>query len=185
MTLTKLLKDRSLSNSHMNRVKFISIIFFMILFSCNNQTDLKKIENDYNKKIETFIETCWNKKDLSEIENIFADDFTRIVNNINVASNPQELEAIMNVYFTGFPDLSIAINNSFIKDNKAFFNWTLTGTNTGEFGEVQATGKKVKLTGFATIVFNDEGKIFHEDVCYNDLDFLQQLGYTLSPPIVE
>jgi len=98
VTLIKLLKDRSLSNSHMNRVKFISIIFFIIIFSCNNQTELKKIENDYNKKIETFIETCWNKKDLSEIENIFADDFTRIVNNINVASNPQELEAIMNMF---------------------------------------------------------------------------------------
>lgn len=169
----------------MNRVKFISAIFFIILFSCNNQRDLKKIENDYNKKIETFITTCWNKKDLSEIENIFADDFNRIVNNINIASNPQELEAIMNVYFTGFPDLSITINNSFIKDNKAFFNWTFTGTNTGVFGEVQATGKKVKLTGFATIVFNDEGKILHEDVYYNDLDFLQQLGYSISPPIVE
>jgi steroid delta-isomerase-like uncharacterized protein len=169
----------------LKRIFLISSIFLIIIFSCDYRNNADKIEKNYQSKIDTLIEISWNKKDLSKIKNIFADDFIRIVNNVNIASNPNELEANMHVFFTGFPDLIITINDSSIKNNQVYLNWTFTGTNTGEFGEVQATGKKVKVSGFSHITFNEEGKILHEDVCYNELDFLQQLGYTLSPPIVE
>ncbi len=169
----------------MKRIIFISSILLILVFSCDNRDNRLSIEKDYQSKIDTLIEISWNNKDLSKIKNIFADDFTRIVNNVKIASSPNELEANMHVFFTGFPDLIISINNSSIKNNQVYLNWTFSGTNTGEFGEVPATGKKVKVNGFSHIIFNKEGKILHEDVCYNELDFLQQLGYTLSPPIVE
>jgi len=169
----------------LKRIYFISSLLLIVIFSCDIWNNRERTEKDYQSKIDTLIEISWNNKDLSKIKNIFADDFTRVVNNVNIASNPNELEANMNVFFTGFPDLLITINNSSINKNQVYLNWTFTGTNTGEFGEVPATGKKVKVSGFSHIIFNEEGKILHEDVCYNELDFLQQLGYTLSPPIVE
>ncbi len=143
------------------------------------------MEKEYNATIETFIENCWNKKDLSLIDSIFTENYTRKLNNVQIVSNPRELADNLHVFFTGFPDLSIAINSSIIKNNHGFLKWTLTGTNTGIFGEVQPTGKKVKVNGFSKIQFDENGKISHEDIYYNELDFLQQLGYTLIPPNTE
>ena len=63
--------------------------------------------------------------------------------------------------------------------------WHSTGTNTGRFGELPATGKKVKIEGLSHLYFNEDGKMYQEDVFYNELNLLQQLGYSLNPPIVE
>jgi steroid delta-isomerase-like uncharacterized protein len=167
----------------MARITFYCSVLFLFLFSCNN--DYLNTEKRHQESINTFIDSCWNKKDLSLVSRIFADDFSRIVNSVHIASSSIELEANMDVYFTGFPDLNIKINNLIIKSDQAFLSWTFTGTNTGTFGEVSATGKKVKVNGFTRIIFNEDGKILHEDVYFNDLDFLQQLGYTLVPPNVE
>ena len=64
-------------------------------------------------------------------------------------------------------------------------NWTATGTNTGTFGELKATGKKIKVSGASRIEFDQEGKIIFEDVFFNELSLLQQMGHTLTPPVVE
>ena len=91
----------------------------------------------------------------------------------------------MNVYFTAFPDLEVSLEETEIKGNKAFLQWQSTGTNTGIFGEMAATGKKVKINGLSHLYFDDTGKLYREDVYYNELDLLQQLGYTLTPPNLE
>ena len=59
-------------------------------------------------------------------------------------------------------------------------HWELTGTNTGEFSGSPATGNKVKVTGLSRIHFNGEGKIDEENVFYNELDLMTQLGKTLN-----
>ena len=81
--------------------------------------------------------------------------------------------------------MKLVINEIYNKNNRVFIKWTFTGTNTGVFGESPATGKKVKILGFSSVLLNTEGKIVKEDVFYNELDLLQQLGYTMKFPIVE
>ena len=75
--------------------------------------------------------------------------------------------------------------NTQIKDRHLFAHWTFTGTNTGIFGEFPATGKKAKVSGMSLLSFDEEGKLYREEVYYNELDLLQQLGYTLVPPALE
>ena len=58
----------------------------------------------------------------------------------------------------GFPDLNIEILDSFSKGDRAVFRWEMTGTNTGEFFGVPATGKKVKVAG-TSILREANGKI--------------------------
>jgi len=169
----------------LKRNSLLIYTLLILLFSCSDELNERKMEEEYNSKIETFIETCWNKQDLTKIESIFSNDYTRKLNNVQIVSNPKELRDNMHVFFKGFPDLSIVVNSSITKNNHVVLKWTLTGTNTGVFGEVQATGKKVKVNGFSKILFNEAGKIEHEDIYYNELDFLQQLGYTLIPPNTE
>jgi len=91
----------------------------------------------------------------------------------------------MNIYFIGFPDATVTVSEISTVDNLLFTRWNFSGTNTGVFGDFPATGKKVDVSGCSTLKFNNEGKIASEDVYYNELELLQQLGYTLNPPVLE
>lgn len=164
------------------------VMVFLVFISCNNlqngQTE-KDIENIIKANLNTFIEDCWNKKDLTPLSSISTEDVIRKVNGLTISKNKNEMEASMTIYFIGFPDLVITNSNTYIKDNLAFIDFIFSGTNTGVFAEYPATGKKVKVKGFSILHYNDEGKMYMEDICYNELDLLQQLGYTLNPPILE
>lgn len=159
----------------------------MFLFSCKQQHEKGELtmESKIKTNLNAFLDSCWNKGDTNQIDKISTENFTRFLNGIKVASSQKEMQAHMSVYFTAFPDLEVLYDSISIKDNKVFMKWTSTGTNTGRFGEFPATGKKVKIKGLSHLFFNKTGMLYKEDVYYNELDLLQQLGYTLKPPIVE
>lgn len=137
------------------------------------------------KNLNVFIDSCWNDQNVSKLSDLVDSNFVRMLNGINVAKNENEMAAHMNVFFTGFPDLKIQFSDAYIEGNNIFMNWECTGSNTGEFGEMPATGKKIKIQGLSHLYFTEEGKLYKEDVYYNELDLLQQLGYSLKSPILE
>jgi predicted ester cyclase len=111
--------------------------------------------------------------------------FIRKLNGIRVAKSSNEMEAHMKVFFNAFPDLEISLEEIDIKGNNIFLIWQSTGTNTGVYGEVGATGKKVKINGMSKLYFDEVGQMYREYVYFNELDLLQQLGYSLSFPNLE
>lgn len=142
-------------------------------------------ENLTENRMAVFVDSCWNQKDLKKLSSITTQNFTRNLNGIDVVSSEPEMQAHMNVFFRAFPDLTLTMYNTYIKDTVVFTHWEVDGTNTGIFAEAPATGKKIKISGLSLIYFNKEGKIYREDVSYNELDLLQQLGYTLVSPVLE
>ena len=109
-------------------------------------------------KTNTFVSEFLNKQDASVLKDLLADNFVRYMNDVKDASNPDELATKMKVSFTGFPDFHIKLlHKSPIFNNTRFVHWELTGTNTGEFNGIPATGKKVKVTGMSHVGFNNEG----------------------------
>jgi len=185
---------------YLNRINFLSkscgrtllLLFgltFLLLASCDikkqEQNNIFLKESQKQMAIDTLVQACWNKKELSKLELVMTENVSRRVNNIIVANNRKEVGANLTVFINGFPDLFISISNLHLSDKSAIYNWTFTATNTGVFGEFPATGKKVKVNGMTKLIFNEGGKIVEEDVSYNELDLLQQLGYTLNPPNFE
>ena len=178
-----------LSIFHCRTFGFLLGLTILLLASC----DVKKEEEISNfpsetqmhMALDTLLQACWNNKDISKLEIVMSKNASRRVNNIIVANSREEVAANIAVFISGFPDLNISFSNVLISDNYASFNWTFLGTNTGIFGEFPATGKKVKVNGISKVLFNKEGKIIEEDVTYNELDLLQQLGYSLEPPTIE
>jgi len=135
--------------------------------------------------LNTYMDSCWNKGSVASLKHIATEEFTRNLNGINVASTHNEMQAHMTIFFTGFPDLAVKLDSTFVKKNTIFTHWTSTGTHTGMFGEIAATGKKVQINGLSQLYFDNEGRIIREDVVFNELELLQQLGYTLNPPVLE
>lgn len=155
---------------------------FLLFMSCEDQDDMEEKESQHSKAVLSYIETIWNKKELSHIDSFFISKFTRQVNNIETATDNAELAADINVLFTAFPDLNVTLAYIIPKDNIVFIHWNLTATNTGVYGDYPPTGNKIKISGTSRFDFDEYGKIISENVVYNELSLLQQLGYELSPP---
>ena len=172
----------------MKRMGLLSVLLLVVILTCK-QGHIDEMKTKQEQAITTnfnsFIENAWNYKNMDSLKSVSVENFIRHLNGIQVASNQNEMEANMNIFFNGFPDLKISIENSTIKDNQLFAHWTFKGTNTGIFGEAPATGKSIIVSGYSELSFDTEGKIIREDVYYNELQLLQQLGYTLNPPIVD
>jgi steroid delta-isomerase-like uncharacterized protein len=170
-------------------LKNIQILFFLfcILISCNKNKVKSEFPPENGKTISLgiLVDSCWNEQKLEQLKIISDEKFVRTMNGIEMAGNQEEIKAHMKVFFTGFPDMKLKINEIYTINDRAFTKWTFTGSNTGIFGESPATGKKVKVLGSSIILFNSEGKIVQEEVFYNELDLLQQLGFTLNYPILK
>ncbi len=172
----------------MKRMGLLSILFLLMVFSCTeSQKDEKRDSKEkvITKNFSSFIENGWNQKNVDSLRLVSVVNFVRHLNGIQVATNLNEMEANMNIFFTGFPDLKVTIDSSVIKNDHLYARWTFEGTNTGTFGETPATGKRVVVSGYSELSFDAKGRITNEDVYYNELALLQQLGYTLNLPIVE
>jgi predicted ester cyclase len=127
-------------------------------------------------QVDKLVSEFFNNKNMTVLSDVVADNYVRYMNDVKVASNPQEFADGMNVFFTGFPDFNIKLlHRSPIFDNTQFTHWQMTGTNTGEFAGSPATGKKVKITGLSRVHFNGDGKVDEENVFYNELDLMKQL----------
>lgn len=151
--------------------------------SNNGKTDNRKIVKKNN--LAYSIDAYLNSKDEGEIDSLVTENYLRNMNGIPVVTNKTELKARLNLYTVGFPDYNISMGNSKVCENQGYVDWIFTGTNTGQFAELMPTGKKVKIKGFSHLYFNGEGHIYREDIYYNELEFLQQLGYSLEAPIVK
>ena len=175
----------------MKKPIIVSVLLFLLV-SCwdevsrqNKQAVLEAGTNTMKMNFESFIEDGWNKQDTAKFKAISTENFTRNLNGNPVATSQKEMQAHMAAFFKAFPDLHVRRDSIYIKDHTIFMHWTSTGTHKGAFGETEATGKKVKIKGLSQLYFDTDGKIYQEDVVYNELEMLKQLGYSLNPPILE
>ena len=154
------------------------------------QATLQEIEKANNMPVEEkaiaaavdkLVNEFHNKKNTAILSEFLDDNYIRYMNDVKIVSNPKELADAMNVFFTGFPDFHIKLlHKSPVFNNTQFLHWEMTGTNTGEFDGTPATGKKVKVTGLSRVHFNGEGKMDEENVFYDQLALMQQLGRTIN-----
>ena len=174
----------------MGRIGIVLVVMVFLGANCKDkeygESEKKAVKQQaMTMNFNSFIKNAWNQKNMDSLRSVTVENYSRQLNGIEVAENLNELEANLNIYFTGFPYLNITIDYSTIKNNQLFTQWTFVGTNTGTFGESPATGKRISVSGYSELTFDEVGKISIEKIYYNELAFLQQLGYTLVPPIVE
>ena len=74
-----------------------------------------------------------------------------------------------------FPDLHFTIEDHFVVSDKSATRWRAEGTNTGPFGEIKATGKRMQIEGLIVdhIV---NGKVAERWELWDQMSMLQQLG---------
>ncbi len=158
------------------------LIFMLFGIGCSTKDD-----NEIRQimRLTMTIEDIWNHKNIVSFKNASINLNKKYLNGVQLAANQLETVSYLNLFFTGFPDSTVKLDNVVLKDNRFYLHWHLYGTNTGNFDSIPPTGKKININGYATILLNKNGKMIQEEVFYNELDLLEQLGYTLKPPNLE
>jgi steroid delta-isomerase-like uncharacterized protein len=61
--------------------------------------------------------------------------------------DPAEVEEMMEGFLTSFPDLEITIDDVIVENDKVVERYTASGTQTGPFGDLPASGRSATWTG--------------------------------------
>ena len=117
-----------------------------------------------------------NSGNVSVADDVFQPDCI-----IHINGNPERDLSVENFkqmaagILAAFPDIHFTINDQFTSGEKVSTRWTAKGTNTGPFGEMPATGKRVEIEGFIIDqVVN--GKIAKRWELWDQMAMMQQLG---------
>jgi steroid delta-isomerase-like uncharacterized protein len=129
--------------------------------------------------VEAFIE-AWNTGDMAKLDGSATENFKRTSPAGVEADSREAMKAVMTGLRDSYPDLNVTITDSRFAADRGFVNWTFTGTNTGP-GDMPPTGKAVELSGYTVLHF-DGDQIAHEEVYFDMLAWMTQLGATLTPP---
>lgn len=73
------------------------------------------------------------------------------------------------------PDLQINVVNRVVHGNQVSVEWVATGTHSGDFPGLAATGRSFSIPG-VTVVVRDNGKITRESIYYDVAEVHRQLG---------
>jgi len=85
------------------------------------------------------------------------------------------------VFWAGFPDMQVTIDDVIAEGDKVAYRWTARGTQTGEMMGIPPTGRSVILTGITIDRYDAESKIVEHWESYDQLGMLQQLGVIPTP----
>lgn len=164
-------------------MKKIIFPILALLLIAGGSSCQEKIDNEKEMKSLTdkYLE-LWNEGNVSLCDEIFSAEIVR--HTVDIYEDIIGIEAFKE-YVTmqrkTFPDFNATLDELIIKGDNIVGRWTVTGTNTGPFGDLPPTGKKVKYSGVNVMRVVD-GKIIEEWVYFNQAAILTQLGFTITPP---
>ena len=137
-------------------------------------------DKDYQKQLIGKYVKYWNTGNFEGIEDILHPEFElRMTPTYEAELGIEAFKDGIIKWRTAYPDFNIVENESFYSENKCAIRWTITATNTGK-GSMPPTGKQVNVMGMSIFHFQD-GKIKDEWIASNNLLWLQQIGFTLTP----
>lgn len=117
-----------------------------------------------------------NAGDLDGFGELLSGDF---IEHEDLAGLPQTKDGVLEfftMFRTAFPDLRFEPQQFFTRDDTAAVYFRATGTNTGEFMGMPATGKSIDVQGLDIVRFDDNGVGVEHWGLFDAMKMMQQLG---------
>jgi steroid delta-isomerase-like uncharacterized protein len=168
------------------------VILLCFSFGCKQQPVAEPKEQLTREQAKVLLDdvlAIWNEGRLDLIEKHYASD---VILKTSVMPQPSKgyegIKTWLNSSLTSTPDHHLTFNEFYVDRNIVFTRWTATGTNTGPlstpFGEISATGKSFSITGLSFYRI-ENGLITEQEVVFNVLEMLIQIGFKVMPPSEE
>ena len=117
---------------------------------------------------------AWGRQDLETYRTLYHQD--AVLNGL--APQPINVEGALagyRAFFAGFPDLRFETLVTVADGEKVAVHFQITGTHTGEFQGIPATGRRMNVQGITILRFRD-GKVSERWNQLDQMGLLQQLG---------
>ena len=128
-----------------------------------------------NKEIVQRYQDIYNSNDLDALAEVVSEDLLTPKIMSGIPTGIEGAKAAHRIMLAGFPDYQTIIDDIFAEGDKVAVRITMSGTNTGSFMGIPATGKHVSFTGIY-IARIASGKIVEHWGEEDGVSLLQQLG---------
>ena len=130
---------------------------------------------DMEKLYEKYV-TAWLAHDVEAIMSFFTEDCIYEDVALGVLSRGKgEVRTFVLATFAAIPDIKMEPKSVFTTANRLGCEWIMTGTQTGDFPGLPATGKSFSVRVASIMEFQNE-KIHRNTDYWNLASFLQQVG---------
>lgn len=125
---------------------------------------------------------CINAHDVEGFEALVADDYVEHEAAPGIAPTKEGAKDLFRQLFTAFPDLRFEVEDSVDGGTKQVVRARVTGTNSGDFMGMPATGKPVSVQAIDIIELGDDGLVKEHWGVMDMMTMMQQLGAVPSGP---
>jgi len=131
--------------------------------------------SEQNKaQIRRVIEEVYNRGDLGVVDELAASDLVIHASSQEIHGREGAKQYVAALR-AGFPDLHFTVQDQIAEGDKVVTRWTARGTHRGEFQNVPATGREIRLVG-ADIDRVIGGKVVECWAHVDELGLMRQLG---------
>jgi steroid delta-isomerase-like uncharacterized protein len=117
-----------------------------------------------------------NAGDIDEFGTLLSDDFVEHEVTPGLEPNREGVMQFFTMYRAGFPDLRFEPEEYFTNGDKVAVYVRVTGTHSGEFMGMPATGKSIDVHGVDIVRFGDDGVGREHWGVFDAMGMMQQLG---------
>ncbi|GAA1670154.1 ester cyclase [Kribbella sp. NPDC056951] len=138
-------------------------------------------QTEQNKAlIRRFVEEVQNGKDFDAYDELNAPDFVNLSSPPGVPPDRDSGKVFLQAFAEAYPDATFTIDDMIAEGDQVVTKKTMSGTNTGDFGGVPATGKHVTVQ-YVDIMTVRDGQIIQHWNVLDQLSWLTQLGVIPAP----
>jgi steroid delta-isomerase-like uncharacterized protein len=141
---------------------------------------MEKQKLEHNKRLITaYFEEVWNKGNLQLLDELIAEDYiNHSPGSPNSPKGPAGLKPIIQSIRKAIPDLHYTILDLLVTEEKVAARVKMTGTHTGDFFGIPASGQKIEVSQINIEKIVD-GKISEHWRLTDDLSLMKQMGASL------
>lgn len=154
----------------------IAVILSMLFLAGCQQADTS---DEWTRITDGYVE-AWNTGNLEILDGVIDAQFVRVLGSTITSEGLDSLKNYIAAFREMYPDLHVTIDEGFNAGDRRASRWTFTATHSG-LGNPALEGKPVSVTGMSLDRMAD-GKMVEERLETNQLPWMLQLGYTLTPP---
>jgi steroid delta-isomerase-like uncharacterized protein len=122
-----------------------------------------------------------NNHDVKDVVSRMADDVVDHQLPPEMPNGKEGTARFFTMMFDSAPDMRFDILDTIISDNKAAIRSRVTGTQTGTFLQMPATGKPFDVEGIDIVEVNDELKVTQHWGIFDFAKMMQQVGLAQPP----
>lgn len=132
------------------------------------------LEETNKATIRAYHERLWGRGDLSVIREVWAPDAKVSMTDFEGSALDTVIEDAER-YFGAFEDVTTTIHALLAEGDQVVLHWSTTGTHTGPYGEIAATGRQITMAGMDILRLKD-GRIVEIVSMWDGMSVFEQMG---------